>query len=62
MTVLREGLEAVVFVAGVSFGESAKAIPIAAIVGLLCGLIVGAAIYMSSRRVSKSFSYVHVVK
>ena len=47
-----------VFVAGVSFGESAKAIPIAAIVGLLCGLIVGAAIYMSSRRVSKSFSVV----
>lgn len=41
ITVLREGLEAVVFVGGVSLGQSAKSIPLAAIVGLICGLIVG---------------------
>jgi len=33
IVVLREGLEAVVFVGGVSLGQSASAIPIAAIVG-----------------------------
>ena len=31
ITVLREGLEAVVFVGGVSLGQSARSIPIAAI-------------------------------
>jgi high-affinity iron transporter len=36
ITVLREGLEAVIFVGGVALGEPAKSIPIAAIVGLLC--------------------------
>lgn len=41
ITVLREGLEAVVFVGGVSLGQSAKSIPLAAIVGLGCGLLVG---------------------
>lgn len=41
ITVLREGLEAVVFIGGVSLGQSAKSIPLAAIVGLICGLIVG---------------------
>jgi len=41
VTVLREGLEAVVFIGGVSLGQSAKSIPLAAITGLICGLIVG---------------------
>lgn len=41
ITVLREGLEAVVFIGGVSLGQSAKSIPLAAITGLICGLIVG---------------------
>lgn len=45
ITVLREGLEAVVFVGGVSLNQSATAIPIAVIVGLLCGAVVGYAIY-----------------
>src|SRR6266404_3783213 len=39
ITVLREGLEAIVFVGGVSLGQSASSIPIAAIVGIVCGLI-----------------------
>lgn len=41
ITVLREGLEAVVFVGGVSLGQSAKSIPLAAICGVLVGFIVG---------------------
>ncbi|GFZ45102.1 Plasma membrane iron permease [Saitozyma sp. JCM 24511] len=45
ITVLREGLEAVVFVGGVSLSTSAKAIPIAVIVGLIAGGAVGYAIY-----------------
>lgn len=45
VTVLREGIEAVVFVAGVSFSSSASAIPLPAVVGLLVGSIVGYIIY-----------------
>ncbi|KAI5116372.1 hypothetical protein M0805_008685 [Coniferiporia weirii] len=50
ITVLREGMEAVVFVGGVALGQSATAIPIAAIVGLVCGLIVGFIIYAFASR------------
>lgn len=45
ITVLREGLECVVFVGGVSLGIPAKSIPIAVVVGLIAGAIVGYAIY-----------------
>lgn len=45
ITVLREGLEAVVFVGGVSLGEPAVAIPIPVIVGIIAGMIVGFIIY-----------------
>ncbi|KAI7905433.1 high-affinity iron permease [Cokeromyces recurvatus] len=45
ITVLREGLEAVVFIGGVSLGISAKSIPIAVIMGIICGLLVGLLIY-----------------
>ncbi|EIW55590.1 iron permease FTR1 [Trametes versicolor FP-101664 SS1] len=50
ITVLREGMEAVVFVGGVSLGQPATAIPIAAIVGLICGLICGYLIYAFASR------------
>ncbi|KAI0371323.1 Ftr1 protein [Pilatotrama ljubarskyi] len=50
ITVLREGMEAVVFVGGVSLGQPATAIPIAAIVGLVCGLICGYLIYAFASR------------
>ncbi len=50
--VLREGLEAVVFVGGVSLGQSARSIPIAAIVGIICGLICGFLIYTFASRSS----------
>ncbi|WWC86615.1 uncharacterized protein L201_001492 [Kwoniella dendrophila CBS 6074] len=45
ITVLREGLEAVVFVGGVSLNVEAVSIPIAVIVGIIAGLAVGYAIY-----------------
>ncbi|ORY28144.1 iron permease FTR1/Fip1/EfeU [Naematelia encephala] len=45
ITVLREGLEAVVFVGGVSLNIQAVSIPIPVIVGLIAGCIVGYAIY-----------------
>ncbi|KAF8595733.1 iron permease FTR1 [Ceratobasidium sp. AG-I] len=50
VTVLREGLEAVVFVGGVSLGQPASSIPLAALAGLIIGLVVGYAIYASSSR------------
>ncbi|KAG6841149.1 hypothetical protein C0991_001426 [Blastosporella zonata] len=50
ITVLREGIEAVVFVGGVSLGQSATSIPIAAIVGIICGLVVGVIIYQFASR------------
>ncbi|TFY61301.1 hypothetical protein EVJ58_g4595 [Rhodofomes roseus] len=50
ITVLREGMEAVIFVGGVSLGQQATSIPIAAVVGLICGLIVGYLIYAFASR------------
>ncbi|KAI0263016.1 iron permease FTR1/Fip1/EfeU [Gloeopeniophorella convolvens] len=54
ITVLREGMEAVIFVGGVSLGQSATSIPIAAIVGLVCGLICGFLIYAFASRTTLS--------
>ena len=45
ITVLREGLEAVVFVGGVSLSEPASSFPLAVAVGLLCGGAIGYFIY-----------------
>ncbi|KAG7441405.1 iron permease FTR1 [Guyanagaster necrorhizus] len=50
ITVLREGMEAVIFVGGVSLGQPATSIPIAAIVGLVCGFICGFLIYQFASR------------
>lgn len=50
ITVLREGIEAVVFVGGVSLGQQATAIPIAAIVGIICGIVAGYLIYAFASR------------
>ncbi|KAJ1727133.1 high-affinity iron permease, partial [Coemansia biformis] len=40
-TMLREGLEAVVFVGGVSLGISAKSIPLPVVVGIIAGSLLG---------------------
>ncbi|OXC70926.1 hypothetical protein AYX13_00343 [Cryptococcus neoformans] len=45
ITVVREGLEAIVFVGGVALGQDGASIPIAAIVGLIAGIFVGWCIY-----------------
>ncbi|XP_006463615.1 hypothetical protein AGABI2DRAFT_40806, partial [Agaricus bisporus var. bisporus H97] len=50
VTLLREGLEAVVFVGGVSLGQPATSIPIAAIVGIVCGVVFGYLIYQFASR------------
>ncbi|KAI0053203.1 iron permease FTR1 [Auriscalpium vulgare] len=50
ITVLREGIEAIVFVGGVSLGQNAESIPIAAIVGIIAGLVCGFVIYAFASR------------
>lgn len=45
ITVLREGLEAVVFIGGVSLGLPAESIPLAAITGIAAGCLIGFFIY-----------------
>lgn len=45
ITVLREGLEAVIFIGGVSLSFPAKAFPLPVITGLLAGAVVGYIIY-----------------
>lgn len=45
ITVLREGMEGIIFVAGVSFSSPASAVPLPVFVGLFCGILVGYLIY-----------------
>lgn len=45
ITVLREGIEAIVFVAGVSFSVTAKSVPLPVVIGLIVGGIVGYILY-----------------
>lgn len=45
VTVLREGVEAIVFLAGVSFAAPASSIPIPAVVGIIVGALVGIFLY-----------------
>lgn len=45
VTVLREGIEAVVFIGGVSLGINAEAFPLAVLCGLGAGILIGFFIY-----------------
>lgn len=45
VTVLREGLEAVVFIGGVGLGLPGQSIPLAVVCGLLVGCLIGYIIY-----------------
>ncbi len=45
ITVLREGLEAVVFVGGISLALPASSFPLALIAGIACGCLIGYLIY-----------------
>ncbi|KAJ2514777.1 high-affinity iron permease [Coemansia sp. RSA 1939] len=58
LTVLREGLEAVVFVGGVSLGIKAKSIPLPVIIGILCGCIIGFVMYRSGNAMSFHWFFV----
>ena len=45
ITILREGLEAVIFIAGVSFSAPASAVPLPVVMGLIAGTFVGCSVY-----------------
>jgi high-affinity iron transporter len=49
--VLREGIESIVFLAGVGSNTSFKAIPLACVAGLVVGLAVGAIVYWSGHSI-----------
>lgn len=56
------GLEAVVFVSGVSLAQPATSIPIAAIVGIISGLACGVIIYQFASRTSKYILPVNFIR
>lgn len=45
LTILREGLEAIIFIAGVSFSAPASAVPLPVVMGVIAGTFVGYLIY-----------------
>ena len=45
ITVLREGLEAIIFIGGVTLGLPASSFPIAVLTGVLCGVLLSYFIY-----------------
>ncbi|KAK4167341.1 iron permease FTR1/Fip1/EfeU [Cladorrhinum sp. PSN259] len=47
VTVLREGIEAIVFIAGVTFSAPATSVPLAVVVGIAVGVLVGWGLYKS---------------
>ncbi|RMZ92182.1 hypothetical protein DV736_g578, partial [Chaetothyriales sp. CBS 134916] len=55
ITILREGLEAIVFIGGVSLGLPASSIPLATVCGLLAGIAVGVLIYLGGFRAPLQF-------
>lgn len=52
LTVIREGVETVLLIAGVSFGEAPSSIPLAAVAGIGLGSLVGIAIHRASGQLS----------
>ena len=58
ITALREGLEAIVFVAGVMFSAPASAVPLPVVVGLAAGFIVGYVLYRYAYQLLFVLSYV----
>ena len=52
ITVLREGLEAVVFIGGVGIGMPASSFPLAVLTGVLAGTLIGFIIYKGGNRAS----------
>ena len=52
ITVLREGVEAIVFIAGVSLGHPAYSYPLSVFLGLLCGCGIGYILYLGGSKIS----------
>ncbi|KAF9925728.1 high-affinity iron permease [Linnemannia zychae] len=52
ITVLREGLEAIVFIGGVTFTTETKSIPLAVVVGMIAGFIVGYILYRGGNKLN----------
>ncbi|KAG0006933.1 high-affinity iron permease [Modicella reniformis] len=52
ITVLREGLEAMIFVGGITFSAEPKSIPLAAVTGILAGALVGFIIYKGGNKLT----------
>lgn len=52
ITCLREGLEAVVFVGGVGFTDSARSFPLPVVIGLIAGITVGCLLYYFGSTIS----------
>ncbi|KNC76212.1 hypothetical protein SARC_11276 [Sphaeroforma arctica JP610] len=50
VTLLRETVEAFVFVAGVGFSASASAVPLSVVIGVILGILVGLVIFFSGQR------------
>ena len=55
ITVLREGIEAIVFVGGVSIGVQASSIPLPTVCGLVAGSVVGFLIYKGGNKAPLQF-------
>ena len=55
ITVLREGIEAIVFIGGVSLGLEASSIPLPTVCGLLAGCAVGFVIYKGGNKAPLQF-------
>ena len=53
ITLLREGIEGVVFIFGLSLQESPTSIPIAAVTGLICGAFIGILVYKLGDKIKK---------
>ncbi|KAJ3037055.1 hypothetical protein HDV00_002124 [Rhizophlyctis rosea] len=58
VTILREGLEAMIFLGGVSLTESPTAIPLPAILGIVIGCAIGFLIYSGSSRFNLHYFFI----
>jgi high-affinity iron transporter len=58
LTVLREGLEGMVFVGGVAISEPASSIPAAAISGLIGGFMVGYVVHYGGRKMTLHYFFI----
>ncbi|KAJ2998357.1 high-affinity iron permease [Globomyces sp. JEL0801] len=58
VTVLREGVEAMLFVGGVAFSEEPSAIPLAVLAGIVAGISVGYFIHFGGSKITLHYFYI----